>query len=395
MGERTLTSNLPPAVQAFYEKRFLLRAKEQLAFHQFGQKAEVPEKFVMPANKGKTVYFTRYVNRSARTTALTEDSDTGGITPSNLSSEEINATVALYGDYVKVTHFADLTAIDDQKNEKTDLMSDQMALSVDTLIRNVVCARLNRIRADNSATYTVSGTATSGSTTTLADTTNLTQADNFWVGGFMVITGGANYGEVRLVSAFANATGLLTTTTAFSVACDTTTTYRVIVGTGLTAANVINSTNVRLAKREIRRNKGYFFDGKYLVGILDSDSEYDFTGDQLFKDTSLYKDQVSYLFDGEIGKFLGVRWIMGTNPYRETVAGVASSTGVVDVVPIFGQHCYGVVNLERQPEKLYIKTPDQLGQPMPFYSTMGWMVGMTTRVLNGLFGVGLMVGTTE
>lgn len=381
----TTTSNLPPATQAYYDKRFLLRAKEKLAWHQFGQKRD------MPGGVGKTVYFCRYTPRAARTTAL-DETTTGGVIAGALTSEEVSAAVALYGDWVEISRLADLTSIDGPKNEKVDLLSDQAALSIDTLVKNAVGLYISRVRADGDADYSVSGTADSGSATTLVDNA-LTQADDFWNGGFLIITGGTNYGEVRQVSGFVAGTDTVTTA-AFTKAIDSTSKYRLVVGTGIVSGDVITTANIRLAKRELKRNKAIRDANAYFTGLLDSDTDYDIFADTTFINAATYKDNVDSLYTGEIGKWLGVRFVETTIPYRESVAGAQSDTGAVFVVPIFGREAYGVIDLEGQPKKVYVKSPDQLGQPIPLYSTIGWEVGCGQKVLNGLFVCGIMCGTT-
>jgi len=75
------------------------------------------------------------------TTPLTE-----GIPPtasSDLTINHITATVQGYGDYILLSDFIDMAGIDPVVTETIDLMGEQAALSIDTIIRNHVAAGTN------------------------------------------------------------------------------------------------------------------------------------------------------------------------------------------------------------------------------------------------------------
>ena len=386
----TTTSTLSPKVQAYYDKRFMLRAKPILVGYQFGQKRN------LPGGVGATVYFTRYMPLAKQTSAL-DETLTGGLDPATrqaIKTEEISATAALWGDYVQMSRFADLTSINPEMDEKTDLVAQQAGESIDYQIMKEVSHGINHRRADSDATYQVEGTADSGSITTLVDDA-LTQADDFWNGGFLVITGGTNYGQVRQVSGFVAATDTVTVSPAFSKAIDSTSTYRLVVGTGLVATDVLATAGIRLGVRDLKRAKALKAEKGYFLGIINPDLEYDFMGDTSWVNAATYKDQVDSLYEGEIGKWFGVRFVGTTELIRESVAGVIGDTGAVHNALLLGREAYGVVDLEGQPKKIYAKSPDQLGQAIPIYSTLGWEVGFVPKTLNGMFGVSIMCGASS
>jgi len=399
MAGLTVYSSLPPAVQAYYDKRMLLMAKHSLVAYQFGQKDNTlpAERRTLPQGKGKTVYFTRYIPLAKQTTALTE-TITGGITRGSekqLKSVETSATVAIWGDYVDISTIAQLTSIDPGIKSKVDILATQMSESIDYQVLKTICTGGYRLRADNDSTYQVEGTATSGTTTTIVDATNLTQADDAWNGGFVTVTAGTNYGLTRKVSDFANATGTLTVDTAFPAACDTTTQFRVTVGTGVAASDVVTTANIRRAKRQLGRNKALKMPNGYFVGILDPDLTYDFMGDSEWVNAATYKDKVESLYNGEIGKWMGIRFVESTQLYRESVAGVEQDgTGAVHVLPIIGREAYGLVDLEGQSGTIVIRQPHELGQPLNMSGTVGWQYGWTSLPLNGNWVVNLLCGAT-
>ena len=67
----TVTTDLSPVVQAYYDKRLLLMAKPLMVAEQFAQKRSLPK------GKGKTIYFTRYQPLAKNKTPLTETRDGG------------------------------------------------------------------------------------------------------------------------------------------------------------------------------------------------------------------------------------------------------------------------------------------------------------------------------
>ena len=121
----TTSSTLPGPVAAYYEKRWLLRAEENLVLKGLGKVGRVPK------GEGKTVVWNRMTNPSAKTTGLTEGTDP---TPSGLSATLISATLSQYGNYEQVTDYLELTAIDTTVAETMDVLAYEAALSIDTVI---------------------------------------------------------------------------------------------------------------------------------------------------------------------------------------------------------------------------------------------------------------------
>lgn len=392
----TASTVLAPAIQAFYDKKFLLRAQAELAGYQFGQKRS------LPGGSGKTVYFSRYMPLNKVTTAL-DETDDGGIplsTRQKFSTEEISATAALWGDYVAYSKMASITAIDKELSQKIDIIGQQAGESIDSYVLGKLGAGLLRRRADADASYQWNGTTASGTTTTIvtADTavSGHTGASAVFNGGFVTVTAGTNYGQTRqITTSVLSGTYVQTlTTAAFPKANDTTTVFRVVVGTGTVAGDVMTQANIRLALRDLKRQKAMKAEKGYYIGLINPDIEYDFMGDTTFVNAATYKDSVDSLYTGEIGKWMGIRFVGASQLLRESVAGVASDSGAVHVAAIIGKECYGVVELEGQSQKIYVKTPEQLGQAIPMYGTCGWQVGFEAKMLNSCFGVGLMAGAT-
>jgi N4-gp56 family major capsid protein len=121
------TSGLSAEVSTYYEKVFLERAKYEAIFAQGLQTRK------QPANEGKVVYFTRHTPLAVATTALTE-----GVNPAEvaLTASTVSATLAEYGNSVKISRFLSLTSIDANNKEKIEVVGQNMGETIDELVRN-------------------------------------------------------------------------------------------------------------------------------------------------------------------------------------------------------------------------------------------------------------------
>lgn len=121
------TTGLSAEVSTYYEKVFLQRAQYETIFAQGLQKRK------QPANEGKVVYFTRHTPLATATTALTE-----GVNPSEvaLTASTVSATLAEYGNTVKISRFLSLTSIDANNKEKIEVVGQNMGETIDELVRN-------------------------------------------------------------------------------------------------------------------------------------------------------------------------------------------------------------------------------------------------------------------
>lgn len=397
------TTELNAGLQIYYDKRFLKRAMPILVHYQMAQKGRT---LGLPGGEGQTVYWTRYLPLTKRTTALTETT-TGGIAAAKaIKDMRVSTTVYLYGDYAHIHRLISLIHIDKGISEKVNIVGTQMGESMDYLVMDAIHGgdyATNRIRLDNDADYTKELTGDAGgSTTTIIDATlsgETGSTDDYWNNGYLIITdtSSKSYGEVRLVSDYTHSTGTITVTTAFSEDISSKK-YRLVASDGLaTTTDNMSTDGVRYAVRELKRKKALKFEGGGYSAILPIDCEYDFMGDTTWVDVGKYQDKTR-LLEGEIGKWMGVRFVTGTieGDWREAAAtmGTYSAGGAVYVIPFFGAEAVGVTDLLPQPKKIYVRSWEQLGQEIPLYSSVGWEVGFATKVLNGNFAVGLMAAAT-
>lgn len=102
MANMTTSSN-SANLHLYYEKKLLQTLEPRLVFYQLGKKQKLPK------GMGKQVKWLRYSAIAGSTTALTE-----GAPPSELSvsTSNVTATIAQYGEFAKVTDMLSDTAID-------------------------------------------------------------------------------------------------------------------------------------------------------------------------------------------------------------------------------------------------------------------------------------------
>lgn len=153
--QTTLLTALAPEVKTYYDKNLIEEASPALVHEQFGQKRPIPK------NGGKSIEFRKFASLPKALVPLTE-----GVTPDgkNLSVTAITAEIAQYGDYVLISDVLDLTAIDPVGVETSTLLGNQMGLTMDTVVRNVLQGGTNvsycpKVAADGTETEVTSRAA--------------------------------------------------------------------------------------------------------------------------------------------------------------------------------------------------------------------------------------------
>ena len=128
------TGNLPSALSEFYNRTFLSRATPLLLFALFGQFRPLPKK------SSTVIKFRRYNALATAITPLTE-----GVTPAgkDLTVTDLTATLAQYGDFIKITDMVSLTNPDPVLTEGAETLGEQSAQTIDELIRDVLAAGTN------------------------------------------------------------------------------------------------------------------------------------------------------------------------------------------------------------------------------------------------------------
>lgn len=135
----TATGNdLSPMLAQYYYRKIEQNMKPQLIHARDAQKRP------LPLHNGRQVHFRRYKPLPVITTALSE-----GITPDGqaLDTTEFLATIQEYGAFVETTNLAQMVLLDNQHKEAAELLADQAALSIDTIVREALMGGLNILYA--------------------------------------------------------------------------------------------------------------------------------------------------------------------------------------------------------------------------------------------------------
>lgn len=148
---------ISPLVKQYYDRTVLENMTPEMVHSRDAQKRSLPE------GNGKHIHFHRYTPFGAVTEPLAE-----GVTPDGqtLIATEFSAMVKPYGRHVELTDEIDFYTLDNIHQETAQLLSDQAALSLDTISRNALNAGMNvQYVGDN----TTRGTITADDVLTFAD----------------------------------------------------------------------------------------------------------------------------------------------------------------------------------------------------------------------------------
>ena len=146
----TYSAGVAPAVVQYYERTLLENMKPEMVHSRDAQKRS------LPLNNGKRVQFRRFTPFSAITTPLAE-----GVTPAGQTLVEtaFTAMVKPYGGHVELTDEINWYMLDNIHQETAKLLSDQAALSLDTISRDALNAGMNvQYAGSNSARGTIAST---------------------------------------------------------------------------------------------------------------------------------------------------------------------------------------------------------------------------------------------
>jgi N4-gp56 family major capsid protein len=157
----------------------------------------------------------------------------------------------------------------------------------------------------------------------------------------------------------------------------------------VTITDVLTSTDVRKVVRNLKKGLALRFADGFYAGIAGPDTTYDLMGDTVWTNAKTYSD-VKELYKGEIGELHGSRFVETTDQKSE-----ASTTTVYSNF-IFGQQSYGMVDLEGDEQKIYVKVPgpQNTENPLERYSTIGWAQSFVAVALVPTWIYSLKTGAT-
>lgn len=136
----TSLTQLPPEVRTYFDRLLLTLARPYFIYDLFAQKRQIP------LNSGNQMVFRRYGTLTAATVPLTD-----GQTPmgDQLSVTDFQAQIQWYGSFVTITDQVQYVVQDRVLNEATKVLSLQLGLTIDTLIRDMMVSTASTIACTN------------------------------------------------------------------------------------------------------------------------------------------------------------------------------------------------------------------------------------------------------
>lgn len=404
----TTTSSLG-ASWYYYVKKFLETTKEHVRLVPLGQKVPLPE------GNGKTVVMHRYnsLARSISSATLTE-----GVMPNatQYTMQQLSAAVVEYGAWVQDTTLLRQITIDQSRDGLTEIIAAHAAEIIDMLCHREIGSNGGYpLRADyavdTGATY--KGTVTTSTSTTvfadsaLAGNTDYGDANDDLNQSTLIFLTGTAAGQCRAVNDYATSGGVITVSPALDVKPAVGDTFVVTTWDSIASGDKLTYENAKRAVTILRANKATPVDNGYFVAVADPYQLELLMDDTVWKGVETYKDQTDGIFKGEVGKFCGVRYIEETNPFKFPITTRGTSgtsygpgasganqtetgSGLVTLVPYFGRNAFGVTTFSKKNANnppLYFKTADQLGQPIPRFGSVGWMLEFVAKALQPKFCV--------
>lgn len=149
----------------------------------------------------------------------------------------------------------------------------------------------------------------------------------------------------------------------------------------ITSGDKLTVMAIRQAVRTLKRQNCPTINGDY-VGIIHPDAAFDLMSDPAWVDVHKYtNEQASNVYENEIGKIAGVRFVETT----EAKIFAAAGTGGIDIYStlILGQNAYGVTDITGGGLQLLIKNKGEGGtsDPLDQRSTIGWKATKTAERL--------------
>lgn len=142
----------------------------------------------------------------------------------------------------------------------------------------------------------------------------------------------------------------------------------------LAASNVMTTAEFQKALKTLRVNGATPFERDYVM-VVDPSVEQDILSDTKFTSVAAYNAQP--LYDGEIGRWLGMRVVRSNN-----IATIASTT-TVHTSFVFGQNAYAITDL--QSLQMFVQSPGSVADPLEQKRTMGWKTAFKAVILNNNF----------
>lgn len=166
--------------------------------------------------------------------------------------------------------------------------------------------------------------------------------------------------------------------------------------TDVAITDVLSVAELRKAVRTLKLNKARRYQDRIApwLGKVGPNTSYDLTTDSTFLSADIYDNQAEKLYNGELGKILGVRLIESPNQYESVNAGTSNA----DIFSNFvhGADSFGCIDLVGDKPQLYIIPHTQIdsGNPAGRFSLVSWAASYVVKTLNADWIINIKTGAT-
>ena len=162
--------------------------------------------------------------------------------------------------------------------------------------------------------------------------------------------------------------------------------------TDVSATDVLSVAEIRKAVRTLKKNKARRYQDPVApwMGKVGPDTSFDLTSDTTFINADIYDNGAEKLYNGELGKILGVRLLESPNQKSE------SSTTTVYSNFIHGADAFGCMDLVGDKPQMYIipHTKVDSGNPAGRFSLVSWATSYVCKTLNSSWIINIKTGAT-
>jgi N4-gp56 family major capsid protein len=166
--------------------------------------------------------------------------------------------------------------------------------------------------------------------------------------------------------------------------------------TDVAITDVLSVAELRKAVRTLKVNKARRYQDRIApwLGKVGPYTSYDLTTDSTFLSADIYDNGADKLYNGELGKILGVRLLESPNQYQSVNAGTSNAEVFSNF--IHGSDAFGCIDLVGDKPQLYIipHTKTDSGNPAGRFSMVSWATSYVTKTLNSTWLVNIKTGAT-
>jgi len=159
-------------------------------------------------------------------------------------------------------------------------------------------------------------------------------------------------------------------------------------------SDVLSVSEIRKAVRTLQAGNAPTYEDNMYLGKIAPYPLFDLQGDSAWVNASIYRENDKRVYNGEVGKIFGTRWVMTTN--QKEYANAGASNADLTATFLHGREAFGVYNLSKDEPKLYILPNTQIdsGRRAGRSSIVSWAGAYVAKTLNSAYGVNIKVGST-